>query len=248
MTFLRRLASITSWIVHRNRAERRLDDELRAFVEMSTAERIGRGVPAAEARRLAVIELGGVEQVKEHVRTGRHGALLDEVARDVRYRAPAVRPAADVRDRDRADARAGHRRKHGYLLDRRQPAAAPPAGKGSGAPRAARCRPALGADHLDLSDLAGDPAPRRSVRRRVRVEPVRCAVQSGPGRRNPACQWRVGQRRQLRCARRQAAPWPDVSAVGRPAWRRQRRPRRRDQPRVLARSLRRRSRRHRPAR
>jgi putative ABC transport system permease protein len=85
MTFLHRLASMASWIVHRNRAERRLDDELRTFVEMSTAERIERGVPAAEARRLAVLELGGVEQVKEHVRTERHGALLDDVARDVRF-------------------------------------------------------------------------------------------------------------------------------------------------------------------
>ena len=48
-----------------NRAESRLDDEMRSFVEMSAADKIRDGVPAAEARRLALIELGGVEQVKE---------------------------------------------------------------------------------------------------------------------------------------------------------------------------------------
>ena len=42
MNFLHRLASMASWIVHRDRAERRLDDEIRTFVEMSTAEKIDR--------------------------------------------------------------------------------------------------------------------------------------------------------------------------------------------------------------
>jgi predicted permease len=52
---------------------------------MSTADKIREGVPAAEARRLALAEIGGVERVKECVRTSRHGALLDDVGRDVRY-------------------------------------------------------------------------------------------------------------------------------------------------------------------
>ena len=85
MNVLSRLASIASWIVHRNRAERELDYEIRSFVEMSVAERIRDGVPPAEARRLALAEIGGVERVKETVRTGRHGALLDDIGRDVRY-------------------------------------------------------------------------------------------------------------------------------------------------------------------
>jgi putative ABC transport system permease protein len=85
MKLLHRLASVMSWILRRDRAESQLDDEVRSFVEMSTAERIRDGIPAAEARRLALLELGGVEQVKERVRTGRHGALLDDVGRDVRY-------------------------------------------------------------------------------------------------------------------------------------------------------------------
>jgi putative ABC transport system permease protein len=85
MSLIHRLASMLSWILRRDRAEQRLDDEVRSFVEMATADRIKDGLPAAEARRLALLELGGVEQVKESVRAGRHGAWLDDVGRDVRY-------------------------------------------------------------------------------------------------------------------------------------------------------------------
>ena len=85
MTFLRRLTSIASWILRRDRAEQRLDDEIRSFVEMSTADKIREGVSTAEARRLALAEIGGVERMKESVRAGRHGALLDDLGRDLRY-------------------------------------------------------------------------------------------------------------------------------------------------------------------
>ena len=85
MTVLRRLASIASWILQRDRTEQQLDDEIRSFVEMSTADRIRDGVPPIEARRLALAEIGGVERLKEIVRADRHGAVLDDVGRDVRY-------------------------------------------------------------------------------------------------------------------------------------------------------------------
>ncbi len=85
MKLLHRLGSIVDWILHRSKAEQRLDDELQSFLDMSVAEKIADGVSPAEARRLAKLELGGVEQVKEHVRTERHGGGLDEIGRDVRY-------------------------------------------------------------------------------------------------------------------------------------------------------------------
>ena len=85
MILFHRLASILAWILRRDRAERKLDDEIRSFVEMAAADKVRDGVPAGEARRQALIELGGVDQVKESVRAGRHGALLDVVGRDVRY-------------------------------------------------------------------------------------------------------------------------------------------------------------------
>jgi hypothetical protein len=85
MTLLHRLASVLYWLFNRNRAEQGLDDELQAFIDISAAEKMRGGLPPAEARRLAMLELGGVEQAKERVRTYRHGAWLDEVGRDVRY-------------------------------------------------------------------------------------------------------------------------------------------------------------------
>ncbi|HEU4937545.1 MAG TPA: ABC transporter permease [Vicinamibacterales bacterium] len=85
MTLLHRLASIVRWIVRRNRAERDLNDELEAFVEMASADRMREGATAADARRAAVLHLGGIEQAKERVRSARHGAWLDAIARDLRY-------------------------------------------------------------------------------------------------------------------------------------------------------------------
>ncbi len=91
MTLLRRFASLLRGLLRRDQAERDLHDELEAFVDMAAADEAGAGASPDEARRLARLRLGGVEQVKEQVRTGRHGAWLDEIARDVRY---AVRTAA----------------------------------------------------------------------------------------------------------------------------------------------------------
>ena len=87
MKILHRITSVFDWIVHRSKAEAQLDDELQTFLEMSVAEKMADGATPTEARRLALIELGGVEQVKERVRTDRHGGGLDEIWRDVRYAA-----------------------------------------------------------------------------------------------------------------------------------------------------------------
>ena len=91
MTLLHRLASIVRWMVHRNRAERDLSDELEAFVDMAAADRMRDGAAPADARRSAVLHVGGMEQTKERVRSTRHGASLDEVGRDLRYGLRQVR-------------------------------------------------------------------------------------------------------------------------------------------------------------
>jgi hypothetical protein len=83
MTLLHRLKSMVRWIVRRDGAEQDLNDELQAFVEMAAADGVRAGAAPAEAHRLAVLELGGLEQVKEQVRGGRHGGWLDAAGRDV---------------------------------------------------------------------------------------------------------------------------------------------------------------------
>jgi hypothetical protein len=50
--------------MNKSRAEAELDDELRAYVEMVTDEKVAAGVSPAEARRSTLAEFGG-EQVKE---------------------------------------------------------------------------------------------------------------------------------------------------------------------------------------
>jgi predicted permease len=85
MTLLHRLASVLRWVFNRNKVEQGLDEELQAFIDMSAAQRMSDGLSPAQARRLAILELGGLEQAKERIRTSRHGAWLDEAGRDVRY-------------------------------------------------------------------------------------------------------------------------------------------------------------------
>ena len=89
--FLHRLASLMRRIVHRQRAEAELDEDLRTFVDMAAADYIREGATPAEARRLALLQLGGVEPAKERVRTARHGAWLDILGRDVRFGLRQVR-------------------------------------------------------------------------------------------------------------------------------------------------------------
>src|SRR5437773_6695840 len=85
MALLHRLASIVRWLVHRNRVEQDLNDELQVFLDMAAADKVRDGALSAEARRLAILDLGGIEQTKERVRTYRHGALVDDLGRDIRY-------------------------------------------------------------------------------------------------------------------------------------------------------------------
>jgi predicted permease len=68
----------------RRRAGREMDDELRFHVEMETQAHIARGVPATEARRLALRDLGGVDQTREAIRDVR-AIWLESAWQDVRY-------------------------------------------------------------------------------------------------------------------------------------------------------------------
>jgi hypothetical protein len=71
-----------------------LSEELRAFVEHDAESKIRSGMTPEDARRAALIELGGVEQVKEHVREARAGARWESIVRDIRY---AMRSLAQAR-------------------------------------------------------------------------------------------------------------------------------------------------------
>jgi predicted permease len=69
----------------------RLDAELRDHVERRAADLVARGLSAADARRAARIELGGLEQAKEACRDVRPLRWLSELGRDVRLGLRAMR-------------------------------------------------------------------------------------------------------------------------------------------------------------
>ena len=92
-TLLARLVSLIRNLLRGDRVERELDAELRGYVEMLADERIQRGLDPERARREARLALGGVEQVKEQVRAVRAGALLEQIAQDVRYAVRGLRRA-----------------------------------------------------------------------------------------------------------------------------------------------------------
>jgi putative ABC transport system permease protein len=62
-----------------------MNDELRAYVDLLTEEKMSRGLSPDEARRAALIEAGGVEQVKEAIRDVSPRRFVDRLRQDVGY-------------------------------------------------------------------------------------------------------------------------------------------------------------------
>jgi predicted permease len=78
-------------LIHRDARNRDLDDEVRAHAEMLADEKIQQGMDGREARRAARLEMGGIEQVKEEVRSARSGLWLETLWQDVRFGARMLR-------------------------------------------------------------------------------------------------------------------------------------------------------------
>ncbi len=78
MTWWRRL-------INRDRLEDQLDSELRDHFERLVAEYRQQGHADGEARRLARLEFGGLDQVKEACRDVRGTRWLEEIAQDIRH-------------------------------------------------------------------------------------------------------------------------------------------------------------------
>ncbi len=78
------LLSLLRNLFRKERVEHELDAEVSSYLDQLTEEKIAAGMSPEQACRDARIELGGVEQVKEQVRTARAGALVEQFLRDVR--------------------------------------------------------------------------------------------------------------------------------------------------------------------
>ncbi len=75
----------------RRAAEESLDEEIRSCLEILIVQKIAAGSDPQQARRAALIELGGVEPLKEKVREVKAGHVLATFWRDVRFGLRALR-------------------------------------------------------------------------------------------------------------------------------------------------------------
>lgn len=92
---LARILALLRNLLRRKTVEQRLDEELRACVDILIDEKISQGIDPHEARRQASVEIGGIEQVKERVRDATMGSVIQGILQDVRYglRSLAKKPA-----------------------------------------------------------------------------------------------------------------------------------------------------------
>ena len=72
-------------LFRRRQADQELDDELRDHVEQKTAEYVAKGMTQEEARRQALLEMGGIEKRKEECRDTRRVNWIQDFLEDLRY-------------------------------------------------------------------------------------------------------------------------------------------------------------------
>ena len=82
---LTRIRSFFRNLLHKQQVDRELDREVTSYLDMLVQEKLAKGMNREQALRAAKIELGGSDQVKEHVRDVRAAAWLETFAQDVRF-------------------------------------------------------------------------------------------------------------------------------------------------------------------
>ncbi len=82
---MNRLVCLWRNLIRKDRVDQQLDAELRSYVELLKEEKIRAGTEPQQAFRESLMEIGGVEQVKERVRDVRTGRMLEILSADVRH-------------------------------------------------------------------------------------------------------------------------------------------------------------------
>ena len=80
-----RAGSLLRNSTRKDQMERDLTEEMGSYVELLTEKKMKEGMSESEARRAALVEFGGVEQVKEQVREARLGYWIETCAKDLRF-------------------------------------------------------------------------------------------------------------------------------------------------------------------
>src|SRR5213083_1227472 len=91
------MRKVREWILrfgglfNKQRKDRELDDEIESHLQMHIEDNLRLGMTPAEARRQAMIKLGGIESTKESYRDQRGLPILDIFFQDIRFGARQLR-------------------------------------------------------------------------------------------------------------------------------------------------------------
>jgi hypothetical protein len=72
-------------VFRRKQLDRDLDEELQAYVELASIEKVQAGMDPEEGHRSALHQTGGIDQVVQSVRDVRVGVSLEKFVQDIRY-------------------------------------------------------------------------------------------------------------------------------------------------------------------
>jgi hypothetical protein len=86
-----RLRLIANALLHRDRFEREMAEELRFHIQAYADDLVRAGMPRGEAERRARVEFGGMEAAQQDCRQARGLRLHDELRQDLRYAARQMR-------------------------------------------------------------------------------------------------------------------------------------------------------------
>jgi predicted permease len=85
MSRLRQLLHRVGAFLGKRRRDEVLDEELAAHLDMAIEDNLARGLSPQEARRVALVSLGGLQQAREKHREARGIMTLDILGQDIRY-------------------------------------------------------------------------------------------------------------------------------------------------------------------
>ncbi len=85
MSRLRRLTRRAQAFLGKRSLDADLNEELAAHLEMAVEDNLARGMAPAEARRVALISIGGLQQARERHREARGLMTIDILGQDIRY-------------------------------------------------------------------------------------------------------------------------------------------------------------------
>src|SRR5688572_15305055 len=91
MRKLREFVQRFGGLFNKQRKDRELDDEIESHVQMHIEDNLRLGMTPEEARRQALIMIGGIESTKEAFRDQRGLPMLETLWQDIRYGARQLR-------------------------------------------------------------------------------------------------------------------------------------------------------------